>query len=382
MLKSMSLLKQSRKLLTLTICAVLLAGCGVASPTPTATAITMPTSTSVIPTSTEPLPTFTPTLVYLPTLTPLPNSTPAAIGAYFDVPSDVLGPQYEIENAYYFDKPETGERYEFYAGALAGSGDEETAQGVMVLRVLRFSAQVGNAEVIATQEYLTPIQVGPLRIRVDFTGSILLFTPLHFEWTFFVRNREMINLGNPPLARLEIGEESQLAGRGSFCWKGSCLDGPVIYTSSEPLVVKSNPKLNFFYGLIEEEMSKQVGDNQLKVQYANCIFLNLASQFTSKISEKPLITSQDWAYRIKQYGWRVMYVPSVVVHHHKRASSSQRPFGSIRNFYHAMRIFYRKYYAATTPAPIGWLIEVGITIKEFMGLGRNLLRPPAARRVE
>lgn len=90
----------------------------------------------------------------------------------------------------------------------------------------------------------------------------------------------------------------------------------------------------------------------------------------------------DWAYRIKQYGWRVMYVPSVVIHHHKRASSSQRPLGSIRNFYDAMRIFYRKYYAATTPAPIGWLIEAGITIKEFMGLGRNLLRPPAARRVE
>jgi GT2 family glycosyltransferase len=90
----------------------------------------------------------------------------------------------------------------------------------------------------------------------------------------------------------------------------------------------------------------------------------------------------DWAFRIKQYGWRIMYVPSVVVYHHKRASSRQRPFRSIRNFYDAMRIFYRKYYAATTPAPLGWLIETGITLKELMGLGRNLLRPQAARRVE
>ncbi len=90
----------------------------------------------------------------------------------------------------------------------------------------------------------------------------------------------------------------------------------------------------------------------------------------------------DWAFRIKQYGWRVMYVPSVVIYHYKRASSSQRPFGAIRNFYDAMRIFYRKYYAATTPAPLGWLIEAGITIKEFIGLGRNLLRAPSARRVE
>jgi GT2 family glycosyltransferase len=90
----------------------------------------------------------------------------------------------------------------------------------------------------------------------------------------------------------------------------------------------------------------------------------------------------DWAFRIKQYGWRIMYVPSVIVYHHKRAASSQRPFQSIRHFYEAMRIFYRKHYAATTPAPLGWLIETGITLKEVLGLGRNLLRPQAARRVE
>ncbi len=90
----------------------------------------------------------------------------------------------------------------------------------------------------------------------------------------------------------------------------------------------------------------------------------------------------DWAFRIKQYGWQIMYIAGVIVHHHKRAASSQRPFASIRAFYDAMRIFYRKYYATTTPAALGWLIEAGITIKEVLGLGRNLLRPPTARRVE
>jgi GT2 family glycosyltransferase len=90
----------------------------------------------------------------------------------------------------------------------------------------------------------------------------------------------------------------------------------------------------------------------------------------------------DWAYRIKQYGWRIVYVPRVTVHHYKRAASSQRPFTSIRAFYDAMRVFYRKHYAATTPAPVNVLIEAGITLKEYMGLGSNLLRPPAARRVE
>jgi N-acetylglucosaminyl-diphospho-decaprenol L-rhamnosyltransferase len=90
----------------------------------------------------------------------------------------------------------------------------------------------------------------------------------------------------------------------------------------------------------------------------------------------------DWAYRIKEYGWRIMYVPRVTVHHYKRAASSQRPFPSIRAFYDAMRVFYRKHYAATTPAPVNLLIEAGITLKEYLGLGSNLLRPPAARRVE
>jgi N-acetylglucosaminyl-diphospho-decaprenol L-rhamnosyltransferase len=90
----------------------------------------------------------------------------------------------------------------------------------------------------------------------------------------------------------------------------------------------------------------------------------------------------DWCYRIKQYGWRIMYVPHVTVHHYKRAASSQRPFQSIRAFYDAMRVFYRKHYAATTPAPVNALIEAGITLKEYLGLGSNLLRPPAARRVE
>ena len=88
----------------------------------------------------------------------------------------------------------------------------------------------------------------------------------------------------------------------------------------------------------------------------------------------------DWAYRIKQYGWRIMYVPSVTVYHHKRASSSQRPVQAIRWFYDAMRIFHRKHFAATTPALLNAMIETGITLKEFLSLGSNLIRPPVARR--
>lgn len=83
----------------------------------------------------------------------------------------------------------------------------------------------------------------------------------------------------------------------------------------------------------------------------------------------------DWCYRFKLYGWRIVYVADAVVHHIKRASSRQRPAQSIKNFYDAMRIFFRRYYAATTPAPVRWLIETGITLKERSELVRNNFRP-------
>jgi len=89
----------------------------------------------------------------------------------------------------------------------------------------------------------------------------------------------------------------------------------------------------------------------------------------------------DWAFRIKQYGWRVAYYPRVVIYHYKRAASTRRAIPSLRAFYDAMRIFHRKHYAATTPAILNALIEIGITLKEFLALGRNYLRPPASRRV-
>lgn len=89
----------------------------------------------------------------------------------------------------------------------------------------------------------------------------------------------------------------------------------------------------------------------------------------------------DWCYRIKAVGWRIVYLPQAVIHHHKRAASTRRAIPSIRAFYDAMRIFHRKHYAQRTLAPINWLIELGITLKEWWALGRNLLRPAARRQV-
>ena len=71
----------------------------------------------------------------------------------------------------------------------------------------------------------------------------------------------------------------------------------------------------------------------------------------------------DWAYRIKQCGWKVYYYPRVVVTHVKRASSSQDTAGAAKakyEFDRAMWLFYRKHYQAATPAPIDWLVRFGL----------------------
>jgi GT2 family glycosyltransferase len=89
----------------------------------------------------------------------------------------------------------------------------------------------------------------------------------------------------------------------------------------------------------------------------------------------------DWCYRFKQYGWRIVYVAEAVVHHVKRASSRQRPVQTIRHFYDAMRIFFRRYYADTTPLLVRWIIEFGITLKEQLSLVRNYFRSTRPGRV-
>jgi GT2 family glycosyltransferase len=74
----------------------------------------------------------------------------------------------------------------------------------------------------------------------------------------------------------------------------------------------------------------------------------------------------DWAYRIKQCGWKVYYYPQVVVTHVKRASSSQDNTGAAKakyEFDHAMWLFYHKHYQAETPGPIDWLVRFSLGLK-------------------
>lgn len=195
-----------------------------------------------------PMPTLTPTAADLPTLTPIANSTPARAGAFFAVSSEVLGPRYEIENACYFDTQSGWERYEIYAGAIAGSGDEYSAQGVVVIRIFRAMEKNNNPviELVDTRELLTLGNESPLRLSSYDEGNchddwMSLRTPLDFMWILNPASGEFIqDFHRPPLARIEFGENTQFAELGSYCWNGGCLDGPGITTSSIPLTIQSS----------------------------------------------------------------------------------------------------------------------------------------------
>jgi N-acetylglucosaminyl-diphospho-decaprenol L-rhamnosyltransferase len=70
----------------------------------------------------------------------------------------------------------------------------------------------------------------------------------------------------------------------------------------------------------------------------------------------------DWAKRIKDAGWKVMYYPDVTVLHVKRASSRNSKRAQ-HEFYRAMLIFYYKHYYLDTPRLLHWLIVLAIALK-------------------
>ncbi len=89
----------------------------------------------------------------------------------------------------------------------------------------------------------------------------------------------------------------------------------------------------------------------------------------------------DWAFRIKEKGWKIFYNPVTTIIHYKGESSKQRSTGAIINFYQAMQIFYKKHYAQNTFFLLNWLIIFGIYSRGAAALFRNFLRPKTRRRV-
>lgn len=89
----------------------------------------------------------------------------------------------------------------------------------------------------------------------------------------------------------------------------------------------------------------------------------------------------DWSYRIKAYGWRIVYYPDAVVWHLKGATTRRRSYRMIVEFYRAMWLFYKKHQARRMPFLLNFLVAAGILARGAIALCLNATRPVEHRRV-
>jgi N-acetylglucosaminyl-diphospho-decaprenol L-rhamnosyltransferase len=83
----------------------------------------------------------------------------------------------------------------------------------------------------------------------------------------------------------------------------------------------------------------------------------------------------DWAYRIKQAGWKVFYHPQVTIKHVKRAASRRSKKAQFE-FQRAMWLFYQKHYQAKTPAWLDSLVKAALLLKGGRSLWREMRQRP------
>lgn len=89
----------------------------------------------------------------------------------------------------------------------------------------------------------------------------------------------------------------------------------------------------------------------------------------------------DLAYRVKECGWRVVYLPETTVVHQKGATTRRQSYRMIQEFYRAMWLFHRKHYATRTMFLINWLVFAGIVARGTIAMLANVARPVTAKRV-
>lgn len=83
----------------------------------------------------------------------------------------------------------------------------------------------------------------------------------------------------------------------------------------------------------------------------------------------------DWAFRIKQAGWKVFYKADVQVLHYKGAASRHSRKARYE-FYRAMYLFYRKHYARSMPFWVDWLVVPGIFLAGGLRMAIDAVRRP------
>jgi hypothetical protein len=79
----------------------------------------------------------------------------------------------------------------------------------------------------------------------------------------------------------------------------------------------------------------------------------------------------DWAYRIRQAGWKIFYNPTVTILHKKKQSGRSNILRKRRVvtevYFHKYNwLFYKKHYATKYPAPLTWVVGAFYTTRLFL----------------
>lgn len=82
----------------------------------------------------------------------------------------------------------------------------------------------------------------------------------------------------------------------------------------------------------------------------------------------------DLCYRIKENGYKVFYYPEARIVHYKGGSSKKRRTKVIYDFHEAMWIFYKKHYYKKYNYIVTSLVYLGVWIKYFIELFKNLFK--------
>jgi hypothetical protein len=82
----------------------------------------------------------------------------------------------------------------------------------------------------------------------------------------------------------------------------------------------------------------------------------------------------DWCWRVKEAGYKVMYYPKAVITHFKYGSAQSVPFKTIRLAHKAMKIFYRKHYAAKYNWLFNQFVYLGISLRMYLVIFVNIFR--------
>ena len=87
----------------------------------------------------------------------------------------------------------------------------------------------------------------------------------------------------------------------------------------------------------------------------------------------------DWCYRIRQKGWKIVYLPETQIIHYKGQSTKEVPFNSLQIFYEAMHIFVKKHFRKGWSLLPMWFLLLGVWIRggfSFLSrIFRNLTFP-------